>query len=168
MSWDVLVFHAPPEIETVEQMGDDFHTVLGPRDEVLGRLRELFPEIDLSDPTWGDLEGPGYSIELNIGDKDPVESIMLHVRGGAEAIEPMRRLCEATGWRAMDMGDCEFLDFDEDPARGLRDWQELLGQAIEEAEISGGEVVADAKIGAKRVDAVAVPRRRKPWWRFWE
>ena len=168
MSWDVLILYVPPEIETAEQMGDDFHSELGPRDRVLERLRGLFPEIDLSDPTWGDLEGPSYSIEFNIGDKDPVESIMLHVRGDDGSIDPIHRLCEATGWRAMDMGDCEFLDFDEDPARGLRGWQGLRDQMMEEVRARGGEVVVGEKAGGKRFDAVAVPRRRKAWWNFWE
>ena len=167
MSWDVLIFAAPPEIQTMEQMGADFHSELGPRDEVLGRLRRLFPEIDLSDPAWANLLGPGFAIELNIGDKDPVDSILLHVRGSDDAVGPIRQLCEATGWRAMDMADCEFLRFDDDPAAGLRAWRGFRDRAVEAARAEGAAVADDPVIGGQRVDAAASRPRRRPWWRFW-
>jgi hypothetical protein len=47
------------------------------------------------------LEGEDYSMELNIGKDDPCSTMMLHVRGGDGALEPIRRLCEATGWAAL-------------------------------------------------------------------
>jgi hypothetical protein len=123
MSWDVLLMNLPPSIQDVSQLRDDQLPVLGPRDTILSQLRDAVPGIDLSDPTWGVLDGPNFSIEFSIGSKDPVDSIALHVRGADSAVQPIADLVRATGWRAMDFSDCSFIDFSIGVPPGFKGWQ---------------------------------------------
>lgn len=89
-----------------------------------------FPDLDLNDPTWGNLEDPDWSIEFNIGREDPVESIMLHVRGGGDVVEVIRRAARALGCRALDGSSGEFIE--DGGADGWADFQayrdSVLGQ----------------------------------------
>ncbi|MEU4891058.1 hypothetical protein AB0B12_04305 [Streptomyces sp. NPDC044780] len=69
--------------------------------EPLGR-----PEADLSDPTWGELLGLTWSMELNIGEDDPVDPVMLHVRGsGDDVLTPVFRLAEALQRKVIDCAE---------------------------------------------------------------
>jgi hypothetical protein len=43
---------------------------LGTRAELISRIRELLPETDFSDPSWGILDEPGFSIEFNMGEEN--------------------------------------------------------------------------------------------------
>jgi hypothetical protein len=75
-------------------------------------LTSLLPEIDYSDPTWGVLESVEYSIEFNTGSKDPIDGIMLHIRGGGDPLVIIKLICEHTGWGALDTSTGEFMDTD--------------------------------------------------------
>lgn len=82
MSWDVLVLRPPVDLRTIADADDDFQgESLGTPAEVAGVLEQLFPSIDLTDPTWAILATDEYSIEFSIGDETPCTSLMLHVRG---------------------------------------------------------------------------------------
>ncbi|MGW1029518.1 hypothetical protein ACWD4J_38550 [Streptomyces sp. NPDC002577] len=73
-------------------------------------LRQAAPEADLSDPTWGELLGPGWSMELNIGSKDPVDSIMLHIRGsGDDVLNPVFRLATTLRCRVLDCSEGDLI-----------------------------------------------------------
>lgn len=111
MSWDISLFNAPPGI-TIEEIPRDYEpSPLGSVAEVLGRLQTAFVDLDLSDPTWGDLQRAAWSIEFNIGSENPVRSIMLHVRGGGDDV--VQVVCETThilGCRAFDCSSGEFIE----------------------------------------------------------
>ncbi|MFJ4698529.1 hypothetical protein ACIP5N_10280 [Streptomyces sp. NPDC088768] len=104
MSGDVLVLRLPEGCASVEDLPEGSPELpLGPRADVLAALAGAVPEADLSDPAWGELEGPGWSMELNIGDREPVDAVMLHVRGGGDDVLPVvLRIAEALGARACD------------------------------------------------------------------
>ncbi len=72
MSWDVMIFNmqgkTPPPIQELQESD---YEVLGPAAEVRQRISALLSEADWSDPTWGIYEGDGFSIEFNVGKKDP-------------------------------------------------------------------------------------------------
>ncbi|WP_431032950.1 hypothetical protein ACQYWQ_06535 [Streptomyces sp. P6-2-1] len=107
MSWDVLVLRPPDGCAALEELPQDATGLpLGPRADVLTALAGAVPDADLSDPAWGVLEGPGWSIELNIGSDEPVGTVMLHVRGGGDDVLPVvLRIADALGARALDTGD---------------------------------------------------------------
>jgi hypothetical protein len=111
MSWDLLLLPLPAELHSAQGLPDDFPAKpLGPHRDVQAALLKELPEIDLSDPTWGDLNGETWSIELNIGHEDPVDSIMLHVRGsGDDVLSGIFRIAAAVDCRVIDCSDGEFL-----------------------------------------------------------
>ncbi|MBK3580747.1 hypothetical protein JHN63_44635 [Streptomyces sp. MBT65] len=104
MSWDVLLCHLPDDITSMQDIPDDYSPPpLGRQHEVLAAVTRAEPEADLSDPTWGDLSGPTWSVELNIGSEDPVDSVMLHIRGsGDDVLASVFRLASALGCKALD------------------------------------------------------------------
>lgn len=111
MSWDVLLLRLPDDLTSVQELPDD-HTPdpLGRRRDVLAAVARACPETDLSDPAWGELSGPTWSIELNIGSDDPVDSIMLRVRGsGDDVLTPVFRLAEALGCKVLDCSEGDLI-----------------------------------------------------------
>ncbi len=130
MSWDVLLMNAPPTLTTVHDFPDGFYSELGSRAEVLAILKSAVPGINLADPTWGTLEGRTFSIEFNIGRDNPIQALMLHVRGSDEAIKIIQRICEVSGWRALDTTLGAFIDFGHNPADGLRKWRKFRDSVI--------------------------------------
>ncbi|MDE3720474.1 hypothetical protein PWG71_03675 [Nocardiopsis sp. N85] len=115
MSWDVVLAPLPEDIASVSDLPRDHEpTPIGPVAEVLDRIRGGFPDADLSDPAWGflyDADG-AWSMELNIGAKDPVETVMLHIRGGGDVVPTALLLAELLGCRAVDCSDGGFLTLD--------------------------------------------------------
>lgn len=111
MSWDVVLFKIPDGFASVADIPQGYKPVpLGSRIEVETALREAVPTVDLSDPAWGRLEGPAWSIELNIGRHDPIDSIMLHVRGGGDdALVPIFAMAAALDCRVLDCSSGDFI-----------------------------------------------------------
>jgi hypothetical protein len=170
MSWDVLILAVPPGIHSVAELPDGFDPALGPLPDVLLVVKDLFPTINLRDPSWGVLVGDTYSIEFNIGKADPCRSVMLHVRGDESAIGPIRALYNRTGWRALDMSAGELLDLERDPGKSLRSWG-AYRNGISPGAPNRGVLFTLPGGGQVVVDAVAAsspaPKQTKPWWRFW-
>jgi hypothetical protein len=103
MSWDISVMAASTPPAPVEQMPKDWRgATLGSEGEVREKISAVLPEVDWSDPTWGILEGNGFSFEFNIGSQRPCEGFMIHVRGGGPAVTSLLRLAEKTGWYLLD------------------------------------------------------------------
>ncbi|WP_234323449.1 hypothetical protein [Streptomyces sp. NRRL F-2580] len=70
-------------------------------------------EVDLTDPNWGEVLGPTWVIDLGIGENDPVESVMLHVRGGEDDVLPLIfRISQALGCRPFDCSTGDLLTED--------------------------------------------------------
>lgn len=130
MSWDVLLFKSAHS--SAHEMPKDFRPdPLGDIDQIRQLLRHALPQIDLRDPTWGVLDGPDWSIEFNIGKESPLEALMLHVRGGDDALSAVRAAVTALDARAFDCTVGEFLDFDGgDAAAGLRSWRAFKDRAV--------------------------------------
>ncbi|MGW6015936.1 hypothetical protein [Streptomyces sp. NPDC055210] len=104
MSWAVLLLRLPDDFTSLQDIPDDYTPPsLCRQKEVLAAVSQAAPKADLSDPTWGELCGPTWSIELNIGDDDPVDSIMLHIRGtGDDVLTPVFRLADALECKVLD------------------------------------------------------------------
>ena len=106
MSWDVSIFAAESSPAKIEQPGEDLGIMpLGSCESVRQKLSAVAPQIDWKDPSWGILEGDGYIIEFNLGDVEPCDSVMLHIRGsGADnnLIDVLKAIPAATGWYVFD------------------------------------------------------------------
>ena len=105
MSWDIFVQDLPPDAATVADIPDDFEPApLMERSALIERIRGVVSEADFGDPAWGRIEGPGFSIEVNIGNEDPVRGFAFHVRGGDLAVGIVADVLERLGLRALDPG----------------------------------------------------------------
>jgi hypothetical protein len=111
MSWDALLLRLPAHVTSVGEVPDDCTTPpLGGRPAVLAAVSQALPEADLSDPVWGELFGAGWSMELNIGSEDPVDSIMLHIRGsGDDVLTPVFQLAAALDCKVLDCSEGDLI-----------------------------------------------------------
>jgi hypothetical protein len=114
VSWDIFVQDLPADAKTLDKIPDDFRPAsLMARSTLIERIKEVAPEADFGDPTWGRIEGPSFSIEVNLGGKDPVESFAFHVRSGDMAAGIVSDILDHLGLRALDPGsDSGFFDRD--------------------------------------------------------
>ncbi|MFC7964954.1 hypothetical protein [Streptomyces cinereoruber] len=111
MSWNVLLLPLPAGLVSIDDLPADHEPPpVGSRADVHDALRAAVPGIDLTDPAWGVLLGPAWVIELGIGEDDPVESVMLHVRGGTDDVLPVIfRIARALGCRPFDCSTGDLL-----------------------------------------------------------
>ena len=132
MSWDIFVQDIPTAARRVEDIPDAFAPrPLGSRAEVLHRIQEAVPEADFSDPSWGIFEGPGFSVEFNIGDADVVESFAMHVRGSDAAAGFVADLLMQCGWRAFDAGSETGIFEPATALESLQQWRAYRNQVLE-------------------------------------
>lgn len=159
MSWDVILVSG--DVADIEQMDAQGAPVLGSKSKVIRQLKEVFPDLDLSDPTWGLVIRPKYSIEFNIGEEEPMVTLFLHIRGGEEVIGALGAICAAASWRAYDTTTGLFIDFENDPSRGLKIWQNYRNQVVAQMSTKGEPVT---NLG----DYAFIIKKKKPWWQFWK
>ncbi|HWO58857.1 MAG TPA: hypothetical protein VNO31_02285 [Umezawaea sp.] len=133
MSWDVLLSVVPEGFGSIEELPRDFRAPpIGPHGAVEDALRRAVPTIDLADPSWGVIDGPGWSVEVNIGRADPVDAIMLHIRGGGDdALPVVFRVAGELGCRPLDMTTGELLA-SVDSAEGWWGFQEYRDKVVRE------------------------------------
>jgi hypothetical protein len=148
VSWDVFIFAAPDAAASADQIPHDFDPPpLGTATEIRQRLRDGLPEAGRTSPEepgisalsaepvggaeWGRLDGPTWSIEVNIGADDPVRSILLYVRGTGDDVLPViGRIVAASGGRALDISTGEFLTGDPAETAGWHGFQRCREQIL--------------------------------------
>lgn len=157
MSWDVYLMKIPENISSVVEMGNDFESQpLGNHEDILKVFKELFPTSDFTDPNWGMLDTEDYAVEFNISKSDPVDSIMLHIRGNDKSVEIVEGICKRTGWRAIDTGSGDFIDFSNSPENSFKEWSRFRNQVLGSLE----KEPIDEDVPKKDKD-------NKRWWMFW-
>ena len=126
MSWDIYVQDIPPSVKSVSEMPDDFEPrPLGRRADIIARIREIVPSADFTSPSWGQIDGPDFSIEVSMGNLEQVESFAFHVRGGDLAAIVVADILRHLGYRALDPSSPSgIFEPDGDPAAGLRRWRD--------------------------------------------
>jgi hypothetical protein len=133
MSWDIFVQDLPPGIASVDEIPDDFRpSPIGRRSEIIAKLSALYPECDFGDPSWGILDLPGCSIELNLGSDEELESFALHVRGDGRAPNVVAEILGALGLRALDPSSDSGL-FEQDSvlrSESFDRWQRYRAQVL--------------------------------------
>jgi hypothetical protein len=131
LSWDIFVQDLPPGIRSVTEIPDDFVPgAIGRRASVVEAITTVAPDVDFSDPAWGRIVGPGYSVEVSIPGDDPIESFAFHLRGGEMEPGIIAEILERLGLRAIDPQSETGL-FDPATAAGsLRRWRAYRDQVV--------------------------------------
>lgn len=151
MSWDVMIINARGVPADLETLPEDFESQpLGSAASLRELVSSVLPEVDWSDPSWGMFEGDGFSIELNIGEDDPVTDAMLHVRGSGDPLPSIVRLCKLGGWLAYDTSDGTAIDLDNPSRAGWEAFTQFRDQVI--AKTRAG-ALDDALAGAAQAEA---------------
>jgi hypothetical protein len=132
MSWDIVIINVSGEVPaTVDEISEDGCSPLGSADEVRRQVSAQLPDIDWSDPVWGEYLGDGFTIEFNIGGEDPVITIGLHVRGGGDPVTDIMRLTRAMKWQAIDLSTGEFINPDDPSTIGWTAFQSYRDKIIQ-------------------------------------
>jgi len=141
VSWDVFIMRRDSTTESLQSLvslPEDFMpSRMGDAGALRNRIRTVLPEVDWSEPSWGRLEGDGYSIEFNIQKEGIIDSFMLHVRGGGDALVDITRMCKANGWLAVDCSDGSVIDLDKPSREGWESFQRYRDNV--RAKQEGGE-----------------------------
>jgi hypothetical protein len=130
MSWDVAVLNLGGELPPADAAEAEPVGPLGPAAQVRRRIVKHLPGVDWSESRWGIYKGDGFTIEFNTGDEDPIDSIMLHVRGGGEAIAALLQFANPNGWALLDCSTSEFLDPENPSIEGWEGFQAYRDKTI--------------------------------------
>ena len=84
---------------------------LGPKADVLARLREVLPDLDVDATGRSHHTGPDHSVRLDLGARDVVHTIVIEA-DGATGVSLVRWLLETTGWRAFVPKSGRFVEAD--------------------------------------------------------
>lgn len=132
MSWDLFVLRLPEGVSDVDQLPDDFESdSIGTRASIIEKIENAIPGTDFSDPSWGKIDGAGYSIEVNVGHEDDVTSFALHVRGGEFAICVVKDILDSLGLQAIDPSSPSGLFDQRDvPHDGYHRWRDYRDRVV--------------------------------------
>jgi hypothetical protein len=134
MSWDVTVQRFSREYEPIEDIPETERcTPLGSRVEVHAAISRHFRGTDWTDPAWGVFDSPGGSIEFNLGNDEPNEGFMMHIRASAAVVQSIVAMCIAERWQALDCSTGTFLERAQDPTAGLEQWTAYRNQVVGDA-----------------------------------
>lgn len=156
MSWDVLLLNYGG---LIPKTGEEPSALpLGKRSWVCKRIARVLPQVNWTDPTWGIFDSGGALVEFNMGDEDPVESIMLHVRASGDVVPLLHQLATANGWAILDMSSGEFLTPEED-SNSWDEFQEFRDRVL--ADESRYTKRSSKKVVAKKVGPKRGAKKRK-------
>lgn len=134
MSWDVLVrnYQGSPPADSDEIAAAPDPNVLGSATAVREAISKHLDGVDWTDPAWGIYESGGFSIEFSIGGGEVVDSMMLHVRGGGDAIADMLRFAEPNKWSLFDCSTGAFIDSSNPSQEGWQGFQAFCDKIVEQ------------------------------------
>ena len=132
MSYDVWVQDLPPGIHSIEDIPDDFRPgPLGSRPDLIRRIVEAAPSAEFTDPAWGVIDGPDYSVEIGLGG-DPVECCHFILRGGEAAVGVVCAIVGHLGLPALHSGGDGLLR-PEEALAGFLQWSGYRERIVSDA-----------------------------------
>lgn len=130
MSWDIVVQDLPEQAQTIAEIPDDFAPQpIGKRSDIIEKILEVVPFADFSDPSWGTIDGPNFSIEVNINARELVYSFAFHIRaGGNIGAVIVTDILENLNLRALDPQSQSGFFERENAVKSLGQWREYRDQ----------------------------------------
>ena len=124
MSWDIFVQDFPGDALSVKDIPSDFvPAVIANRSAIIAKVKEIAPSADVSDPSWGRIEGDGWSVELNLGKDEECKHFALHVRGADTAAGAVAAILEHLNLRALDSQTGDFFVAGAAAVASFRKWR---------------------------------------------
>lgn len=131
MSWDVMLFKPREDAPlTGVVLGAGDTEPLGAAQAVREHISRQLGNVDWANPAWGAHAGDGFSIEFNVGEDDPIQDVMLHVRGAGDALAAIVRVARPAGWSALDCSTNEVLDLDNPSRAGWEGFQAYRDRVV--------------------------------------
>ena len=131
MSWDIFVQDLPRDARSIADIPADFHPkAIGRRADLISKIRELLPEADFSDPSWGRIDNEDWSIEVNIGESEECRSFALHVRGGDAVVGVVAGILAHLDLRALDSETGDFFAAGPEALESFQKWRAYRDQVV--------------------------------------
>ena len=132
MSWDIFVQDIPKDAVSVADIPDDFEpSSIGERQEIIGKIRSIIPTANFKDPAWGIIDGPDYSIEVNLGKDEILDGFALHIHGGSLSPFLVDEILSCLGLRAFDLNsESGIFSIGPDGSEGQKSWSEYRERIV--------------------------------------
>lgn len=131
MSWDIFVQDLPADAQTLEDIPADFKpAAIVKRSEIIEKIKEIAPTANFSDPSWGLIEGNGWSIEVNLGSEEECTDFALHVRGAETAVGAVEAIITSLGLRAVDSQTGDFFRAGPEAIGSFRRWRTFRDNVV--------------------------------------
>jgi len=126
MSWDIFVQDIPKDAVSVADIPDDFEpSSIGERQKIIGKIRSIIPTANFEDSVWGIIDGPDYSIEVNLGKDEILDGFALNIRGGSLAPFVVADILAVLNLRAFDPNsESGIFSIGPDGSEGQKRWRE--------------------------------------------
>lgn len=132
MSWDIYVMDLPTGAQDVADIPDDFvPQPLGLRTEIISKILEVVPGADFSNPAYGHIAGQDFSIEVNLGKQEEVDSFAFHARGNDTAASIIVAILQHLNLRAVDTASESGLFHPERAIESFSKWRAYRDQVVE-------------------------------------
>ncbi len=137
MSWDIFVQDIPKDVKRIGDMHEKYSNFkpspIGTRSEIIKKIKEIFPEANFSNPSWGVIEGVGFSIEVNMGDQEECDGFAFHVRGGDIATFVIYDILESLDLRAFDpTSETGLFEIAPNAVASLQRWRQYRSKVLKE------------------------------------
>lgn len=130
MSWDIYIQDIPEGLTNLDDWPEDYEMKpLGRRDDIISIIKEVIPEVDFSNPSWGVYEGDVFRIEFSIGDEELCDCIALHILGEGEPVPIINQILSRLNCRALDCSAGGIYD-PEKAMQSFKDFQEYRDKVI--------------------------------------
>ncbi len=129
MSWDVAIFNMKEPPPDNNKLPEDFEPIsLGQVEDIKKYISNLIPGVDWSNPRFGSISYPDFTIEFSIPQDGDVKGLMLHIFGSGNPLPIICKLCTENGWHPYDTSLSLFIDVNNPSDQGWKDYKEYRDQ----------------------------------------
>ena len=165
MSWDIFVQDFPRDAKAPEDIPEGFSPAsIGERSTVISKIKEVVPIADFSDPSWGLIDGDGWSIEVNFGDREDCNGFVFHVRGGDEAVGVVAAVLQHLDLRAFDAQTGDFFVAGQGAVESFRKWRAYRDRVLADV---GRDAAAPPSTGSGSGPLTKLRNRFLTWASKW-
>ena len=116
MSWDIYAVSGTRGARRLDDLPEAFSPPsIGLQADVIEKVRDVAPHVEVVDPAWLRLTGRDHSIEVSIGKAAQVRDVTFFIHSGDGAVAVVRSVCRSLALTAYDTETGELLNDDSAP-----------------------------------------------------